>query len=81
MSQSLIKRYKYLCLKGQGQKRKNEAWGKGDLRNDQFGFCILPRNRTLMKVTGIFLGTYSKKENLFGRKETLVGLLFLQTNV
>lgn len=49
-SLSLIKRYKYLCLKGQGQKSKNEAWGKGGLRNDQFGFCILPRNRVLKKT-------------------------------
>lgn len=56
VSLSLIKIYKYLCFKSQGQKSKNEAWGKGDLKNDQFGFCILPRNGTLMEVTGIFLG-------------------------
>lgn len=44
-SLSLIKRYKYLCLKGQGQKSKKETWGKVGLKSDQFGFCILPTNR------------------------------------
>lgn len=66
-SLSLIKRNKYLCLKGQGQ-NKNEAWDKDNLRNDQFGFCILPRNRTLMKVTDIFLGTYSEKGKSLWKK-------------
>lgn len=42
-------------------------------------FCLNNIGMWIVKVTDIFLGTYSAKENLW-RKESLVGLLFPQTN-
>lgn len=57
-SLSLIKRYKYLCLNGQGQKSKNEAWGKDGLKSDQFAVCVLPRNRNKKNYIHARLATH-----------------------
>lgn len=39
-----------LCIKDQGQKSKNEAWGKVDLRSDSHGFCICQKKKKKNRV-------------------------------